>query len=203
MDIRRLESAEQNNDEEFGRPTDYEEGANKKNHRQHAKELPHSSWSILKRDLGFRVPVCATYLAQSTIGGVTYSKISKHAGNANILVKSQENLLRPAKIVEILRIEQEIVIFVQYHLDPPSQAQNPFRDFPIFQTNIWDINLSQLSAIRPTQIVSHFAEMRITQGNNELVLAISLSRVSDIVVGCVRLLLKLIMQMIRFRPSTS
>ena len=41
MDIRRLESAEQNNDEEFGWPTDYEEGANKKNYRQHAKELPH------------------------------------------------------------------------------------------------------------------------------------------------------------------
>lgn len=50
MDIRRLESADQNlnNDEEFG-----EESASEKNHRQKEKELPQSTWSVLKRDLGF------------------------------------------------------------------------------------------------------------------------------------------------------
>ena len=179
MDIRRLESADQNlnNDEEFG-----EESASEKNHRQKEKELPQSTWSVLKRDLGFRASVRrATYLAQSTIRGITYSKLSKHAGNANILVKIKENqLLRPTKIMEILRIEQEIVMLVQYHLEPPPQAQNPFRDYPIFQTSIWDINLSQLFAIRPTQIISHFAEMRTTQGNKDLILAISLSHVSYI-----------------------
>jgi hypothetical protein len=139
MDIRQLESADQNlnNDEEFG-----EESASEKNHRQKEKELLQSTWSVLKQDLGFRSSVRATYLAQSTIRGITYSKLSKHAGNANILMKIKENqLLRPAKIMKILRIEQDIVMLVQYHLEPPPQAQNPFHDYPIFQTSIWDINV--------------------------------------------------------------
>lgn len=180
MDIRRSEATSPQDDaDKFGDGGD--EGADQ-NHRmrRHAKEPPQTTLSLLKRDLNLYIPLRATYLAESTMGGVTYSKQSKHAGNANILVKRKGQALpHPAKIVDILQVEQEIVMLVQYHLELPPQIHNPFRDYPVFETSIWDVNLSQLFAIRLTQIVSHFAELRTTQENNEVVFAISLSRVSS------------------------
>ena len=177
-DIRQLEAVSQQDDvDEFGDQLGGHENA--ENRRRHTKELPQSTLSLLKRDLNFHVPVHAAYLTQTTIAGVTYSKQSKHAGNANVLVKREGNEFPYlAKIVDILQVEQEIVMLVQYHLEPPLQTYNPFRDYPVFQTSIWGVNLSQLFAIRSTQIFSHFAELRTTQQNNELMFAISLSRVS-------------------------
>ena len=178
MDIRQLEAVSPQDDaDKFG---DGGDECADQNHRRHAKELPQTTLSLLKRDLNLHIPVRATYLAQSTMAGVTYSKRSKHAGNANILVKRiGKELPHPAKIVDILQVEQEIVMLVQYHLELPPQTHNPFRDYPVFETSIWDVNFSQLFTIRQTQIISHFAELRTTQENNEVVFAISLSRVSS------------------------
>jgi hypothetical protein len=143
-----------------------------------AKELPQDTCLLLRQDLGLQVPA-GTHLkslAQTTISGITYLKQSKHSGNANVLVKQTgSEFPHLAKIVEILQVQGEIVMLVQYHLEPPEQAHNPFSAYPTFQTSIWDVNLSQLSAIQSTQIVSHFAELSMSQNDFQVIFAISLS----------------------------
>lgn len=185
MDIRQLELSTSSEDDadEFPDPLRSTDGSGK-NHSRRGKELPQATGLILRRDLGFQVPVHSTSLAQSTIAGVTYSKVSKHAGNANILVKEEGSALpRPVKIMEILRVQEEIVMLIQYHQRPTHQAHDPFHAYPIFRTSVWGVDLTQLHAIRPSQIDSHFAELRTTWGNVEEVFAISLSRVS---ISCCR-----------------
>jgi hypothetical protein len=140
------------------------------------KRAPQDTCLLLRQDLGLQVPAgtCLKSLAQTTISGITYSKQSKHSGNANVLVKQTgSDFPRLAKIVEIL----QIVMLVQYHLEPPEQAHNPFSAYAAFQTSIWGVNLSQLSAIRSTQIDSHFVELSTSQKDFQVIFAISLSRV--------------------------
>ena len=179
MDIRQFESTTVEDGVSEFHDDQARDGESGESPDQRAKELPQATRLLLRRDLGLQVPATRLKsLAQTTIAGITYSKQTKHSGNANVLVKQTgSEFLHPAKIVEILEVKGEIVMLVRYHLEPPAQAHNPFSAYPVFQTSIWDVNLSQLSAIRSTQIVSHFAELSMSQKDFQVIFAISLSRV--------------------------
>jgi hypothetical protein len=180
MDIRQFESTSVEDDVgEFHDRARGEENPDKR--------APQDTCLLLRQDLGLQVPAGTRLksLAQTTILGITYSKQSKHSGNANVLVKQTgSEFPRPAKIVEILQVQGEIVMLVQYHLEPPEQAHNPFSAYPAFQTSMWGVNLSQLSAIRSTQIDSHFAELSMSQKDFQVIFAISLSRVRVFLLSC-------------------
>ena len=205
MDIRQFESTSAEDDLGEFHDDQARDGESEENPGHRAKELPPATRLLLRRDLGLEVPAGTRLkgLAQTTIGGITYSKQSRHSGNANVLVKQAgTELTRPAKIMEIVQVKGEIVMLVRYHLEPPAQAHNPFSAYPVFQTSIWDANLSQLSAIRSTQIVSHFAELSTSQKDFQVIFAISLSRVGVFLLSAVAVVQQFI-QAYMFPSSTT
>ncbi|KAM6490440.1 hypothetical protein JOM56_014113 [Amanita muscaria] len=156
--------------------------ADRQEYSSKGQKVPDNICTAIQRDLGGHAPTKATFLARTTIGGITYTKASLHAGNANVLVIGEgDEIARPGKIAEILRLsQQQTVIIVQYHLQLPDSIYNPFDKYPMFQTNIWDDNLGHLHAINTNQVVSHFAKLCTTWQERRVIFAIGLSRVVNI-----------------------
>lgn len=112
-----------------------------------------------------------------TINGLTYSTVKRHRGNSSVIVRhpSQPDKRVPAQIEDITQISDEVIFAVRFYRKPA--VHDPFKQYPFLHASLWQPDLGQLAIVKPADVVSHFASMSFSQGGNEHIAIISLSRV--------------------------
>lgn len=110
--------------------------------------------------------------------GIVYSRSSTHLGNS--LISFFPNGIRttvvPGTIKYIIRkMQNQILLAVQRHLDLPCNTQDPFAPYPHFPAKLYSAALADLEIVKVDWIMSHFARWKIS---SEHVVIVSLSKVS-------------------------
>jgi hypothetical protein len=145
------------------------------------KPISQDLCSALRESVGF-TPSKARSLSHLTIGGLTYSVTSKHAGNSNILFKPHpDSPAIPSQIDYVLQfhVNETLRTFIAIRRHIRLQVEgDPFCHFPILQTQMWSRRLGPIEILEPDEILSHFAKADVTWEGVEVVVVASLSRAS-------------------------
>lgn len=149
----------------------------------HLQNIPDSLMTCLHESFG-GTPKCVSILRNLTRKGIMYSAASRHAGNSSVLIHSgQPGVLIPAQIqcfVQVVLPENNTpVTFVaaQRYL-PANVKQDPFSSYPFLCAELWSLELDSLGLYTPESIESHFAYCPMKWEERQVMVVISLSRVS-------------------------
>ena len=181
-DIRHLEVAVLPDDENVEEDTTSNSFKNPGYRSSSAKQIPDDLLAILRRRLRSghrRLKDQATFANHIVLEGLNYSTTSCHSGNANVFIREDgQSDIHAAKIAHILHFEQHSVILVRPHLPVPIMLDNPFHEYPVLQGSIWSCEVGELLPIDAGQIVCHFAELRTSWEDANIIITLALNRVS-------------------------
>ena len=129
-------------------------------------------------------------LSHLTIGGRTYSTSTKHLGNSHILLKSGiPGQLVPARIDYITQVmvpcdrqDMAIAYIAARKYRPLNLANDPFRAYPCLQAELWSEDLSDLELYPLDSIKTHFVSLPVLWEGQSMMVAVSLSRVSPLLI---------------------
>jgi hypothetical protein len=156
-------------------PSDWDERA--------ARPIPHDL-RVLLCSVVDNVPRTARFLSHLNVGGVTYAVASHHAGNSHVLVRTDDaGPSVPARMDNILQVhtQDSVQTYIALrHYKHPQVEDDPFRHFPVLQTRMWSSRLGPVQVISPNAIDTHFAKAEVTWEGKDVIVAASLSRVSQV-----------------------
>lgn len=129
------------------------------------------------------VPRVAQFLPHFKRDSLTYAASYKHAGNSRVMLKSTGNVLPvPARIEYIVQLRlsmsaRTLVAFRPYRQS--SILPDAFSCFPVLQASILSDELGPIEITEPAQIACHFAYLPTEIGDEKILIAVPLSRVSN------------------------
>jgi hypothetical protein len=123
------------------------------------------------------------FVSDMSIHGLTVSTVSKHRGNASVLMKESNDATPiPAEVVHIVEISEKgtskTYVAVQ-RLKPATLHHDPFSRYPALRTRLWKTRSLDLEVITPSQILSHCARLPIKIGQEKYFAVLSLCRGLD------------------------
>lgn len=125
-----------------------------------------------------RVPL----LSHLTIDGLTYSVSSKHLGNSCIMLDADPSrILVPARLDYIAELQTDdgiLTIIAVRRYQPFPKRDDPFARFPSLQTQLCQSDLGHLELFTVDKIRSHFAMSSLIYKEKDVIVAVSLHRVS-------------------------
>jgi len=129
-----------------------------------------------------QLPKKAQFLSNLTINGLRYTVSSKHQGNSCVLFKTLDSAQVVAAQIEfMLQIQvsgsMQTLIIIRRHLTA-NILHNPCLRFPVLRAKFYSSELDHLEIIDTAQITSHYAFFPCPYEGKDLILTISLSRVS-------------------------
>lgn len=129
-----------------------------------------------------QLPKKAQFLSNLTINGLRYTVSSKHQGNSCALFKTLDSAqVVAARIEFILQIQvsgsMQTLIIIRRHL-AANILHDPCLPFPVLRAKFYSSKLDHLEIIDAAQITSHYAFFPCRYEGKDLILTISLSRVS-------------------------
>jgi hypothetical protein len=129
-----------------------------------------------------QLPNKAQFLSSITINGLRYTVSSKHQGNACVLFKSSDSAQVVAAQIEfILQVQVsdsiQTLIIIRQHL-AANISHDPCLPFPVLRAKFYSAELDHLEIINAAQITSHYAFFPCRYEDKDLILTMSLSRVS-------------------------
>ena len=171
-----LSFTEENDDSEANNQTLYDENS------KIAKLLPTDLHQCIEQSFA-QSPSRAPLLSHLTINGLTYSVSSKHHGNSCIMLDAGPNRnLFPARLDYIveLRIDDDILTLIAVRrYQPFPRRDDPFTRFPSLQTQLWMAELESLELYTIDKIRSHFTLSSLVYKGKDVIIAVSLYRVSS------------------------
>lgn len=141
---------------------------------------------LIRRVPGCFIPTEVKFISHSRHQGILYSVNTRHEGNSCVLLSGNRT---PFCIEKILRFSNkagsglspelttEAWLIVRPHLDA-NVALDPYLAYPYLRARIWSVELGPPEAVHISQIDSHFAKCQIRWEDKDVVVAVSLSRVS-------------------------
>ena len=149
---------------------------------QTARPIPKDLSTALAR-FHCESPRTAQFLLRVKINGLVYSPMSKHQGNACILLRLGDQSLVPAQIQTIFQIpvlnSVQTLLAIRRHR-PSQLPHDPFSRFPVLRAQLWHAQLGDLEIISPDKVSSHFACLPMAGDFEAHVVIASLSRVSNL-----------------------
>jgi hypothetical protein len=129
-----------------------------------------------------QLPNKAQFLSNLTVNGLRYTVSSKHQGNSCVLFKTPDSAQVVAAQIEfILQIQVsgpiQTLIIIRRHL-AANILHDPCLRFPVLRAKFYSSELDHLEIINAAQITSHYAFFPCRYEDKDLILTISLSRVS-------------------------
>ena len=128
-------------------------------------------------------PSWAPLLSHLTIDGLTYSVSSKDHGNSCIMLDAGPNgSLFPARldyIVELWNDDNILTLIAVQQYQPFPRWDDPFAPFPLLQTQLLMSELESLELYTIDKIWSHFALFSLVYKEKDVIVAVSLYRVSS------------------------
>lgn len=155
--------------------------------QQHSSQsLPADLRQVFKKS-NLYIPLQGRLLSNILIGGLVYSTFSKHRGNSCVLAtltKGQTPV--PAQIehiIEVLSGDVPVTYFAIRRFKPMASAihHDPFTAYPFLRAKLWDAGLDDTEIILPSQLACHFACLPVTLNERQLIVCLSLSRVSLVI----------------------
>ena len=130
-------------------------------------------------------PKCIGLLPNLTMNGIIYSAASRHAGNSSVLIHSgRPGMLIPAQIqcfvqlVFLDNIDTPVTFVAAQRYLPANAKCDPFSAYPFLCAQLWSHELDELALYAPENIESHFAHCPMKWEEAQVMVVISLSRVS-------------------------
>jgi len=127
-------------------------------------------------------PSRAPLLSHLTIDGLTYSVSSKHIGNSCIMLDANASqILVPARLDYIVELETDegiLTVIAVRQYQPSPKRDDPFARFPLLQTQLCKSELNPLQLFTIDKIRSHFAMSSLVYMEKDVIVAVSLHRVS-------------------------
>ena len=127
-------------------------------------------------------PSRAPLLSHLTIDGLTYSVSSKHIGNSCIMLDANASrILIPARLDYIVELETDdgiLTVIAVRRYQPFPKRDDPFTRFPLLQTRLCKSELDPLELFTVDKIRSHFAMSSLVYKEQDVIVAVSLHRVS-------------------------
>ena len=177
-DMLSLSLTEENSDPEEDIQTLYEENL------KIAKPLPSNLRQCIEKSFT-QSPSRAPLLSHLTINGLTFSVSSKHHGNSCIMLDTGPNRnLLPARLDYIVQLQthDEISTLIAVRRYRPfPRRDDPFAHFPLLKTQLLMSELDPLELYTADKIRSHFALSPLVYLENDAIVAVSLHRVSLLV----------------------
>jgi hypothetical protein len=156
-------------------------------HASHSQRLTQDIHALLIRRLPGRfIPTEVNFISHSRHHGILYSTNATHEGNSCVFLSGNHT---PFCIEKILRFPNkgggglspelavEAWLIVRPHLGA-GVTLDPYLAYPYLRARIWSVELGPPEAVRISQIDSHFAKCQIRWEDQDVVVAVSLSRVS-------------------------
>lgn len=129
------------------------------------------------------VPSKAQFLSHLTVEGVRFTTRATHLGNSNILVRGLSNEEIPASIEHILRLPNSSDAWVLVRCHKDIDVHDPFLTYPLIRAKMWSsLYHDRLDVVHFSSLTTHFAKHTFCWEDKQVVIASSLSRVSDCVV---------------------
>lgn len=128
-------------------------------------------------------PTSIFVIPSLTVGGSTYSVSARHLGNSSVLIDA-EGLMLPVRIEYFIQLALPdhpntlIMYAAARRFSPAVVEHDPFLSFPFLRAQLWGRQLKSLELYPVDLISSHFAFCPITWENQDLMVVVSLSRVS-------------------------
>lgn len=143
--------------------------------------LPGSLKDCIQKHFGF-LPASASSLSHLTVAGMTYSVASKHRGNSCVLIGSPSKAL-PARIEHIIQlafddsISSLTTLIATRRFKRRVTGSDPFSSYPLLRTQLWSPELGALELHAVSAIQCHFACSTMLWEGENVIAAVSLSRV--------------------------
>jgi hypothetical protein len=148
-------------------------------HLKPASQLPDPLKDCMRKHFG-SLPTSASTLSQLTVAGLTYSVASKHSGNSCVLLGSPS---LPARIEFIVQFASDddisslITLVAARRFKKYDTLSDPFSGYPLLHTQIWYPEPGSLELHSVNAIQCHFASSTMLWEGEEVMVAVSLSRV--------------------------